>query len=86
MDILPLAGNALHKAEMEYHGKFGHTLERIHNIDIMSRIHICYTACCLENQTVAPILTGFQGLKQCIQYMSSKPHKLIFYPYNYYDG
>ena len=29
MAELPLTGNGRHKAEMEYHGKFGHTLERI---------------------------------------------------------
>ena len=29
MAELPLTGNALHKAEMEYHGKFEHTLGSI---------------------------------------------------------
>ena len=29
MDLLPLTGNTLHKAEIEYQGKFGHTLGRI---------------------------------------------------------
>ena len=29
MAAIPLTGNSLHKAEMEYHGKFGHTLGRI---------------------------------------------------------
>ena len=24
--VLPLTGHALHKSEMEYHGKFGHTI------------------------------------------------------------
>ena len=39
---LPLTGNALHKAEMEYHGKFGHTIGRIQHIALMSRIDLCY--------------------------------------------
>ena len=34
---LPLTRHALHKAEMEYHGKFGHTLGRIQHIALMSR-------------------------------------------------
>ena len=29
---------------------------------------------------------GFQGIKRCIIYMASHPHKLIFYRSNYYDG
>ena len=40
MAALPLTVNALHKAEMEYRGKFGHTLGRIQHIDRMSRIDI----------------------------------------------
>ena len=40
MDALPLTVNTLHKAEMEYHGKFGHNLGRIQHIDIMSRTEI----------------------------------------------
>ena len=40
MAAFPLTENALHKAEMEFHGKFGHTIERIQYIDIMSRIEI----------------------------------------------
>ena len=47
MSVLTLTVNALHKAEMEYHGKFGHTLVRIQHIDIMSRIEIFYATCCL---------------------------------------
>ena len=39
---LTLTGHALQKAEMEYHGKFGHTLGRIQHIDLMSRIDLCY--------------------------------------------
>ena len=29
MDAFTLAGNVLNKSEKEYHGKFGHTIERI---------------------------------------------------------
>ena len=36
MSEFPLTGHALHKAEIEYHGKFGHTLGRILLIYIMS--------------------------------------------------
>ena len=43
MDEVLLTGNALSKAEMEYHGKFGHNLGRIHHIDIMHRIDTFYT-------------------------------------------
>ena len=38
MAALPLTGDALHKTEMEYHGKLGHTLGRIQHIALMSRI------------------------------------------------
>ena len=84
MAALPLTLNYLHKAEIEYHGKFGHSIGRIQNISLMSRIDICYTACHIETQTVSPTLPGFQVIKCCIQYMASRPHKPIFYPYNYY--
>ena len=67
---------------MEYHGKFGHTLGRIQHIALMSIIDLCYAYCCLDTQTVAPILPGFQGIKRCVQYMAICPHKPIFYPYN----
>ena len=86
MAALPLIGHALNKAEMEYHGKFGHILGRIQHIDIMSRIGLCYATFCLATQTVAPKLPGFQGIKRCVQYLTSHPHKPIFYPYNYYNG
>ena len=59
-------GHALHKAEMEYHGSFGHALGRIQHIDIMSRIDRCYTTFILATQTVAPTLPGFQGIKRCV--------------------
>ena len=68
---------------MEYHGKFGHTLGRIQHISIMSRIDICYATCCLSTQTVAPTLPCLQGIKICVQYLSSHPHKTIFYPSNF---
>ena len=86
MAALPLTGHALHKAEMEYHRKFGHALGRIQHIALMSRIDICYATCRLATQTVAPTLPGFQGIKRCVQYLSSHPHKPIFYPSKSYDG
>ena len=86
MAALPLTGHLLHKAEMEYHGKFGHTLGRIQHISFMIRIDIFYATCYLETQTVAPTLPGFQGIKRCVQYLASHPHKPIFYPSNSYDG
>ena len=52
----------------------------------MSRIDLCYAICRLATQAVAPNLPGFQGIKRCVKYMASQPHKPIFYPYNYYDG
>ena len=70
---------------MGYHGKFGHTLGRIQHIFLMSRIYLFYETCCLATQNVAPTLPGFQGIKRCVQYMDSHPHKLIFYPSNSYD-
>ena len=45
MDALPLTGNALHKAEMEYNGKLGHTIGRIQHIALMNIIAICYATC-----------------------------------------
>ena len=35
---------------------------------------------------MAPTLPGFQGINFCIKYLSSKPTKHIFYPYNHDDG
>ena len=52
----------------------------------MSIIESCHKACCLETQTVAYTIPGFQGIKNFIQYLASHYHKLIFYPYNSYDG
>ena len=40
MDAIPLTINALHKAEIEYHGKFGHTLGRIQHIALVIIIDI----------------------------------------------
>ena len=71
---------------MEYHGKFGHTLGRIQHIDIMSRTDLLYETCRLATQTVATTLPGFQGIKRCVKYLASQPHKPIFYPSNSYDG
>ena len=59
MAVIRLTGNSLHKAEMENHIKFGHTIGWIQHIDLMIRIDICCTTCCLENQTVAPTIPGF---------------------------
>ena len=86
MAALPFTCNALHKAEMEYHGKFGHTLGGIYNIYLASRIDICDTSCRLDTQTLAPTLPCFLGIKRCIIYLSSHPHKPIFYPSNSYYG
>ena len=35
---------------------------------------------------MALTLPGFQGIKRCVQYLASHPHKSIFYPSNYYDA
>ena len=86
MAALTLTGHALHKEVIEYHGKFGHTCGRIQHIALMSRFDLCYTTCCLATQTVAATLTGFQAIKLRVQYLSSHPHKPIFYPSNSYDG
>ena len=86
MVALQLTVHSLHKEEIEYHGKFGHNIGRIQHIALMSIIDIYYATCRLETQTVAPILTGFQGIKCCVRYMSSHPHKLIFNYSDYYDG
>ena len=40
MAALPFTGHALHKAEIEYHGKFGHTLGSIQHIALMSSIDL----------------------------------------------
>ena len=71
---------------MEYHGKFGHTLGRIQHIALMSRIDLCCATCRMASQTMAPTLPGFQGIKRCVQYLASHPHKPIFYPSNSYGG
>ena len=71
---------------MEYRGKSGHTLEKIQHIYFMSRIDIFYATCRISTQTAAPTLPGFQGIKHCVKYMASLPHKPICYPYNSYYG
>ena len=85
LDALPLTGNDLHKTEMKYNGKIGHTLGRIQQIALMIKIDLCYATCHLDTQNVAPNLSGFQGIKQCVQYLAIHPHKPIFYPSHYYD-
>ena len=52
----------------------------------MSIIFICYTACRMANQNVAPTLPGLQSIKNFIQYLDIHPHKPIFYASNSYDG
>ena len=52
----------------------------------MSIVELFYQTCCLATQTVASTLPGFQGIKRCVQYLSSHPHKPIFYPSNSNDG
>ena len=86
MAALPLTGNAFHKAEMKYHGKFGHTLGRIQHIAIIIIIGISYANFHIETQTLAPTLPGFQGIKRCVQYLARHPHKPIFYCSYYYYG
>ena len=71
---------------MEYHRKFEHTLGRIQHISLMIRIYIFYSTCHLSTQSVAPTLPGFQGIKRCVQYLASHPHKPISYTSNSYDG
>ena len=71
---------------MEYNGKFGHTLGRIQQIDLMSIIDFCYVIYCIATQTVAPTLHSFQGIKRCVQHLASHPHKPILYLSIYDDG
>ena len=51
----------------------------------MNRTDLRCATCLLATQTVAPTLSGFQGINRCVQYLSSHPHKPTFYPSNYYD-
>ena len=83
---LTITGNALSKEEMEYDGKFGHTLRRIQHISLTSRIDLCYETFHIATQTVASTLPGFQVIKRCIQYLASHPNKPTLYPSNFYDG
>ena len=85
MAALPLTGHSFHKAEMEFHGKLGHTLGRIQHIARMSRIDLCCKTCSLYTHTVAPTLPSFQDIKRFVQYLASHPHKPILYPSNYYN-
>ena len=86
MSILPLTGNDIHKAEMEYYRNFVHNIGKIQHIFLIGRLDIFNGTYCLETQTMATALTGFQGIKRCVQYLTSHPQKPIFYPYNYYYG
>ena len=58
----------------------------IQHIALMSIIDFFCEICRLDTQTLAPTIPGFQGIKCCVKYIGSLPHKPIFYPYNYYDG
>ena len=84
MDALPLTGNALHKERVEYSGNVLHTIGRIQHIALLSIIDIYYASCCIATQTVAHTLPGLQGIKRCVQYLASQPHKPIFTTYNSY--
>ena len=86
MASLPLTVNVLHKAEMEYHGKFGHNIGSIQQIALRIRIDMCYETFNLETQTVTSTLPVIQGIKICVQYLASRPHKPIFYPSDTYYG
>ena len=86
MAALTFTRNALHKAEIEYHGKCGHIIGRIKHISLMVRLDICYTTCSLSTKVVAPALPFFQGIKRYSQCLASHPHKPIFNPYNSYYG
>ena len=44
----------------------------------MNTMENFYTEFRLGTQTVAPTITGFQGIKQCVKYLDSHPHKPIF--------
>ena len=74
-----------HKAEIEYHGKFGHTLVQIHYIAPMSIIDIDCTSCCLATQIVIPTLPdsklSISVLNICLVTILN-----TYYPYKYYDG
>ena len=85
-DALPLTLNALHKTEMEYHRKLGHTIGRIQHISLMTRLDLLNATCRLKTQTMAPTIPYFQGIKRCVQFLASHPHETIFYTSNYYDG
>ena len=59
MTVVILTVNALHKSEMEYHGKVWHTLGYIKHISIMIKIYICSKSCQIGNQTVSPTIPVF---------------------------
>ena len=41
----------------------------------MSITDLCYATYRLATQTVEPNLPSFQGIKRCVQYLASHPHK-----------
>ena len=69
---------------MEYNEKNGHTLGRIQQIALMSRIENFNATCRLSTQSLAHTIPILQGIKCCVQYLASHPHKNKFYPSNYY--
>ena len=69
---------------MEYPGKSLHTLGEIQYIDLISIMDLFYAICHMDTQTLALTLTGFQGIKRCVHYLASHPHKPIFDLSNYY--
>ena len=83
IDAINMSGGSPNKYELEYHGKFGQTIEQIQHISVMIRISILYTACYLSTQNVASTIPGFQGCRWCIQFLSqtitilSSIHRII---------
>ena len=63
-----------------------YTLGRIQYISLMILIGLFYEICCLATQTVSHILPAFQVIKRSVQYLTSHPHKPIFYPSSSYNG
>ena len=78
MSAVLLTKNDHYKSEMGYHDYFQHTLGWIYKNFYLDKIEICYTACHMINRSVSPTIPGFQGLKRCIQHMTSHPNKPIF--------
>ena len=66
MAAVPLTGNALHKAEMEYLGNFGNTLGMIQHISLIIIVDVFYATCHLATQTAAPNIPGFQSINHSV--------------------